>query len=109
LEEKRLLDTTLVVVSGEFGRPSGFDSQGGRGHQGKAFSVVLAGGGLRTGQAVGTTDELCQEILEQPVSVPDLFATILAAAGCNPAETLYDGNRPVPATDRGRPIPQLFG
>ena len=109
LEEKRLLDTTLVVVSGEFGRPSGFDSQGGRGHQGKAFSVVLAGGGLRTGQAVGTTDELCKEILEQPVSVPDLFATILAAAGCDPAETLYDGNRPVPATDRGRPIPQLFG
>ena len=109
LEEKRLLDTTLVVVAGEFGRPSGFDSQGGRGHQGKAFSVVLAGGGLRTGQAIGTTDELCKEILEQPVSVPDLFATILAAAGCDPAETLYAGDRPVPATDRGRPIPQLFG
>jgi len=109
LEEKRLLDKTLIVVAGEFGRPSGFDSQGGRGHQGKAFSVVLAGGGLKTGQAIGTTDDLCEEIVEQPVSVPDLFATILAATGCDPAETLYAGNRPVPATDRGTPIPQLFG
>jgi hypothetical protein len=109
LEAKQILDKTLIVVSGEFGRPSSFDSQGGRGHQGKAFSVVLAGGGLRTGQAVGTTDELCNEIVEQPVSVPDLFATILAAVGCDPAETLYAGNRPVPATDRGVPIPQLFG
>jgi hypothetical protein len=109
LEEKRLLDTTLIVVSGEFGRPSSFDSQGGRGHQGKAFSVVLAGGGLRTGQAIGTTDELCNEIVEQPVTVPDLCATILAAAGCDPGETLYAGDRPVPVTDRGVPIPQLFG
>ena len=109
LEEKRLLDTTLIVVSGEFGRPSSFDSQGGRGHQGKAFSVVLAGGGLRTGQAIGTTDELCNEIVGQPVTVPDLFATILAAAGCDPGETLYAGDRPVPVTDRGVPIPQLFG
>jgi hypothetical protein len=108
LEAKRLLEKTLIVVSGEFGRPSSFDSQGGRGHQGKAFSVVLAGGGLKTGQAIGTTDELCNEIVEQPVSVPDLFATILAAAGCDPAETLYAGNRPVPATDRGIPILQLF-
>lgn len=109
LEEKRLLDKTLIVVSGEFGRPSSFDGQGGRGHQGKAFSVVLAGGGLQTGQAVGTTNELCSEIVEQPVSVPDLFATILAAVGCDPSEALYAGNRPVPVTDRGMPIPQLFG
>ncbi len=93
---------------GEFGRPSDFDKQGGRGHQGKAFSVVLAGGGLRTGQAIGETDELCTSIIQQPVSVPDLFATILAALGCNPSETLYAGNRPVPVTDRGVVIPQLF-
>lgn len=108
LERKKLLDTTLVVVMGEFGRPSDFDKQGGRGHQGKAFSVVLAGGGLRTGQAIGETDELCTSIIQQPVSVPDLFATILAAIGCNPSETLYAGNRPVPVTDRGVVIPQLF-
>ncbi|MGA0041023.1 MAG: DUF1501 domain-containing protein [Pirellulales bacterium] len=108
LEEKHLLDKTLIVVSGEFGRPSSFDSQGGRGHQGKAFSVVLAGGGLKTGQAIGTTDELCAEIVDRPVSVPDLFATVLAATGCDPNETLYAGDRPVPATDRGVPVAELF-
>ena len=108
LEQRNLLDKTLIVMTGEFGRPSGFDGGGGRGHQGKAFSVLLAGGGLRTGRAVGVTDELCKTIVEQPVSVPDLFATVLAAVGCDPEETLYAGNRPVPVTDGGRPIPQLF-
>ena len=108
LEQRKLLDKTLIVMMGEFGRPSGFDGGGGRGHQGKAFSVLLAGGGLRTGQAVGVTDDLCEKIVEQPVSVPDLFATVLAAVGCDPHETLYAGNRPVPVTDGGVPIPQLF-
>ena len=108
LEQQNLLDKTLIVMTGEFGRPSGFDGGGGRGHQGKAFSVLLAGGGLQTGQAVGVTDDLCEKIVEQPVSVPDLFATILAAVGCDPHETLYAGNRPVPVTDGGVPIPQLF-
>jgi hypothetical protein len=108
LEEKRLLDRTLVVISSEFGRPAQFDSGGGRGHHGKCFSVVLAGGGLRTGQAIGTTDDLAMEIVERPVSVPDLFATILAALGVNPREELYAGSRPVPVTDRGTAIAELF-
>jgi len=108
LEQRKLLDKTLIVMMGEFGRPSGFDGGGGRGHQGKAFSVLLAGGGLRTGQAVGVTDDLCEKIIEQPVSVPALFATVLAAVGCDPHEILYAGNRPVPVTDGGVPIPQLF-
>ncbi|MEZ6055399.1 MAG: DUF1501 domain-containing protein [Planctomycetaceae bacterium] len=109
LEEKRLLDKTLIVVSSEFGRPSSFDSQGGRGHQGKAFTVLLAGGGLRTGQAIGTTNDLCTEIADRPVSVPDLFSTILATLGCNYQDELYSGNRPVPVTDGGVPIQELFG
>lgn len=108
LEEKRLLDKTLIVMSTEFGRPSKFDSQGGRGHQGKAFSCLLAGGGLTTGQAIGTTDDLCNKIVDRPVSVPDFFATILAAVGCDPSEELYAGERPVPATDRGLAIHELF-
>jgi Uncharacterized protein conserved in bacteria len=55
LERNKLLDTTLVVIATEFGRPSEFDSGGGRGHQSEAFSMVLAGGGLRTGRVVGAT------------------------------------------------------
>ncbi|MCA9109009.1 MAG: DUF1501 domain-containing protein [Planctomycetaceae bacterium] len=108
LESKQLLDKTLVVISTEFGRPADFDAGGGRGHHGKAFSVVLAGGGLRTGQAVGMTDELGMNIVENPVSVPDLFATIFAGVGMNPAEVLYAGDRPVPLTDGGQPIACLF-
>lgn len=109
LEDKRMLDKTLLVISTEFGRPASFDAGGGRGHHAKAFSVVLAGGGLRTGQAIGTTDELGMEVVDRPVSVPDLFATIYASLGVNWAEELYAGERPVPLTDEGQPIAELFG
>ena len=107
-EEKGLLDKTLLVVSTEFGRPAQFDGRGGRGHHSKSFSVVLAGGGLNTGQAIGTTDELGMNIVERPVSVPDLFATILATLGIDYSEQLYAGSRPVPVTDMGQPITELF-
>jgi hypothetical protein len=108
LEKEHLLDKTLVVIASEFGRPAGFDSGGGRGHYGKCFTCVLAGGGLRTGQAVGVTDELAMNIVEEPCGVPDLFATILAALGVNPAKNLMDGERPVPVTDKGVAVGKLF-
>jgi hypothetical protein len=108
LENQHLLDKTLIVISTEFGRPAAFDGGGGRGHYGKSFSCILAGGGLRTGQAVGQTDDLAQSILDEPVSVPDLFATIVATLGINPAKSLYDGERPVPITDNGKPVAKLF-
>ncbi|MSU35454.1 MAG: DUF1501 domain-containing protein [Pedosphaera sp.] len=109
LERHRLLDKTLIVVATEFGRPAEFDGGGGRGHWAKAFSVVLAGGGLRTGQSVGVTDELGMKIEDTPVSVPDLHATIHCALGINPAKTLRDElDRPVPITDRGEPVRKLF-
>lgn len=109
LDKHRLLDKTLIVVSTEFGRPPEFDAGGGRGHHSKSFSVVLAGGGLRTGQAIGVTDDLGKSIVEHPVSVPDLFATMLCALGVNPSKELRAGDRPVPLTDRGEPIRELFG
>jgi hypothetical protein len=108
LSQKKLLDKTLIVVSTEFGRPPGFDGGGGRGHQSKAFSVVLAGGGLKNGQFIGATDELGEKIIERPVSVPDLHATIHWSLGIDPAEELYAGSRPVPITDGGKPIRELF-
>jgi uncharacterized protein (DUF1501 family) len=103
------LDSTLIVVATEFGRPPEFDSGGGRGHQSQAFSGLLVGGGLRTGQVIGQTDELAKAIVDRPVSVPDFFATIYAAMGINPAKELDAGGRPVPITDHGRPIAELFG
>lgn len=109
LERKKLLDKTLIVVSSEFGRPAQFDAGGGRGHHAKSFTVMLAGGGLKNGQAIGETDELGMKIVSRPVSVPDLHATVHAALGVNPAEELYAGTRPVPITDGGTPIAELFG
>tara|TARA_R110002073_G_scaffold280622_1_gene444838 strand:- start:6034 stop:7338 length:1305 start_codon:yes stop_codon:yes gene_type:complete len=108
LQEKRLLDKTLIVITTEFGRPPEFDSAGGRGHQGRAFSCVLAGGGLSHCGAYGETDELSKTIVADPVSVPDFFATICAAVGIDYGKYLYDGDRPVPVTDNGNPIAKLF-
>lgn len=109
LEARNLLDKTLVVVATEFGRPPEFDGGGGRGHQGTAFTLVLAGGGLRHRGAYGTTDDLGKKIVADPVSIPDFHATIHAALGIDPARELMDGSRPVPITDGGKTIRALFG
>ena len=109
LVQRHLLDSTLIVVATEFGRPAGFDSGGGRGHQSKAFSLVLAGGGLNHRGAYGVTDELAAAIVENPVSVPDFHATIYATLGIDSSKILYDQqNRPIPITDGGQPIHQLL-
>ncbi|HVJ83272.1 MAG TPA: DUF1501 domain-containing protein, partial [Planctomycetia bacterium] len=109
LEAKKMLDRTLIVVGTEFGRPPEFDGRGGRGHQGTAFSLVLAGGGLKHRGAWGVTDDFSRKILENPVSIPDFHATIHAAMGIDPAAELFDGARPVPITDGGKAIRALFG
>jgi hypothetical protein len=108
LEREKMLDRTLIVIATEFGRPPEFDSGGGRGHHSQAFSAVLAGGGLRTGRVIGQTDELAKTIVEQPVSIPDFHATVHSALGINPDKVLFAGSRPVPITDHGKPIAQLF-
>jgi hypothetical protein len=108
LERCGRLDKTLVVIATEFGRPPEFDNGGGRGHYSKAFSIVLAGGGLKTGQAIGETDEFGKKIVSRPITVPDLHATIHAALGIDPHKELYDGERPVPITDHGETIVEAF-
>jgi hypothetical protein len=108
LEARKLLDKTVIAVATEFGRPAQFDGGGGRGHHSKCFSMVLAGGGLKTGRAIGTSDELGMTPIDDPVSIPDFHATIHAALGTNPAEELYDGARPVPLTDGGKAIHSLL-
>lgn len=108
LENKGMLDKTLVAIGTEFGRPAAYDGRGGRGHQGTCFSLMLAGGGLNHQGAYGVTDELSKEILENPVSIPDFHATIHAAMGIDPTKELFDGSRPVPITDGGKPIAKLF-
>ena len=109
LQTKGLLDKTLIVFATEFGRPAEFDGRGGRGHQGTAFSMVLAGGGLKHCGAYGVTDDLSKKVIEKPVSIPDFHATILAAMNVDMTHDLMDGARPVPITDGGKPIAELLG
>jgi hypothetical protein len=108
LESRQLLDKTLIIITSEFGRPPEFDSGGGRGHQGTTFTCVLAGGGLKHRGAYGESDDLARKPVKDPVSVPDFFATVHAALGIDTTKNLYDGDRPVPITDGGKPIAALF-
>jgi len=108
LEQRGLLERTLIVIGTEFGRPAQFDAGGGRGHQGSTFSLILAGGGLRHTGAYGVTDDLGKLIVENPVSVPDFHATVYATLGIDPTKALEGGPRPVPITDGGRPIERLL-
>ena len=81
LEERGLLDETLVIWAGEFGRTPMLQGGDGRDHHKEAFSVWMAGGGLKPGLTYGTTDELGFKVTENPVHVHDLHATILHLLG----------------------------
>ncbi len=108
LEARKRLDKTLIVIGTEFGRPWDFDAAGGRGHQSTTFSLVLAGGGLNHRGAIGVTDEQSKKVVERPVSIPDFHATVHHALGIDCRTELYDGDRPVPITDNGIPVAELF-
>lgn len=94
LDERKLLDSTIVWVSGEFGRTPKIDWQppwnGGRGHYGKCFSVLVAGGGFKGGRIVGKSDEKGEEVIERPVYPKDLLGTIYYLLGID-AEGNFPG------------------
>jgi hypothetical protein len=110
LQDRGLLDTTLVVWMGEFGRTAVINQQGGRDHFPNAWTTVLGGGGIRGGQVYGKTDEGGEKVADKPVTVPDLLATITTALGVDPKkENMSNVGRPIPLTDRGgTPIADLL-
>lgn len=91
LKQRGMLDETLVVWGGEFGRqPTAEYSEGsGRDHNSKGFTMWMAGGGIKGGISVGTTDELGSQAVEQPMHVKRLHATVLHQLGCDPNELSY--------------------
>jgi hypothetical protein len=100
LDQRGLLENTLIVWMGEFGRTPGINPRAGRDHYPQAWSVVLGGGGIRGGQVVGRTSPSGATVQERPVPVPDLMATILLALGLNPArQNLSNVNRPIRLAD----------
>jgi hypothetical protein len=108
LAERGLLDETLVVLMGEFGRTPRFNPAGGRDHWPNCFSAVLAGGGIRGGQVVGASDRSAAYPSTAPISPQDLTATIYQCLGIDPHTTVYDlQHRPL-ALVEGTPLTTLF-
>ncbi|MEK7404108.1 MAG: DUF1501 domain-containing protein [Acidobacteriota bacterium] len=84
LDECGLLDTTLVIVTGEFGRTPRINPRGGRDHHSRAWSVVLAGAGVPGGHVVGATDTFGEEVIDSPVRPEDLARTVHEILGVQP-------------------------
>ena len=96
LDRRGLLEKTLVVLTTEFGRTTKINADGGRDHWPKAFSVMLAGGGIKRGLIYGKTDARGGEPEEAAVSPEDLAATIFTQLGIDPGhELMSPGNRPI--------------
>jgi uncharacterized protein (DUF1501 family) len=96
LHRTGLLDETLVVVMGEFGRTPKLNTRGGRDHWPRVFSVVMCGGGIRGGQVVGSSDRLGESPQDNPVTPSDLARTLYTCLGVDPDRELF--------TPDGRPI-----
>jgi hypothetical protein len=107
LKERGLLETTLVVLMGEFGRTPKLNSQGGRDHWPRAGSVCLAGGGVRGGQVIGATDAYGEVPVERPVRPEDVAFSMLKLLGVDPAKEYLAGNRPLKIMAEGSFISEL--
>jgi hypothetical protein len=109
LSERGLLDETLVVVIGEFGRTPKINANGGRDHWGHVFSFAMAGAGIRGGQVIGASDRNGAYPITTPLTGSDLTATIYHLLGINPHGFFHDKeNRPHPLT-KGEPIAEMLG
>jgi hypothetical protein len=110
LHERGRLKDTLVVWMGEVGRTPQINNRAGRDHYIRAWTTVLAGGGVKGGQAYGSSDVDGKDVKDKPVSEGDLFATIYTTLGINPRVKHQVGTRPVWATPEGsKVIEDLLG
>ncbi len=109
LKQRGMLDKTLVIWMGEFGRTPNINANSGRDHYPRAFNVALAGGGVRGGRVIGETDAGGTEIKDRPVSVNDLFQTFCHSLGMKAAkENMSPIGRPIKIVDGGKPVMELF-
>ena len=109
LSNRGLLDDTMIVLTTEFGRTPKINQRGGRDHFPKAFSVMLAGGGVNGGQSIGETDERASSIKGEGYGPKDLHTTIAHALGLPIDKRVHPGGgRPYFVGDRGKVIKQAF-
>ena len=110
LDRRGLLNETLVVLTTEFGRTPYVNENDGRDHFPKAFSGLMAGGGIAGGQAHGRTNEHATDVEEGKVSPPDFNATIAYGLGLPLDEVIYSpSKRPFTIADKGQPVTSVFG
>ncbi len=111
LRERGLLDSTLIVWMGEFGRTPKINDNGGRDHFPVAWSTVLGGGGIQGGQVIGDTGKDGMAVVNRPVKTKDLIATICTTLGIDPkTENISLEGRPIKVIDAGgKPIQELVG
>jgi len=110
LESRGLLDSTLILMMGEFGRAPVINKNAGRDHWTRVMSMVMAGGGLKHGQVIGSTDSRGSDIATRPIGPSDLAATVFHHLGIDPSTHWIDRQgRPVPiVTQGGSPISELI-
>lgn len=109
LSARGLLDNTLVVQIGEFGRTPQVNKDAGRDHWPKAFSVALAGGGIKGGQLIGATDKHAAEVTDRPITVEDLSATVFTSLGVDLHRVNHTPEgRPIAIVNGGKPVTEAF-
>lgn len=108
LQERGMLETTLVAVITEFGRTPKINKTAGRDHWSDVFSVVMAGGGLKSGQVIGTSNSRGEVPHDRPIHFNDVMATIYRQLGVPTDHVHYDEGRPVPVLYSGKPIDELI-
>lgn len=109
LDQRGLLESTLVVATGEFGRTPHINANAGRDHWPDCYSLLLAGGGIRGGSVYGSSDKLGAYPDVDAVTPADLAATVFWRFGINPATEIHDqSGRPYRLTE-GKPVHQIFG
>lgn len=110
LDARGLLEDTMVVLASEFGRTPDIDEDNGRNHYPKAFSALLAGGGVKGGMRYGKTDKEGREVIADPMSIPDLNATIAYGCGVPTDHVLTSpSGRPFKVADKGMAATEIFG
>lgn len=110
LDERGLLDETIVLVSSEFGRTPKINPDAGRDHWSKVFSVAVAGGGVKRGQFIGSSGPTASEPVDTPISPEDLAATLYHQLGIAPEkELMAPGARPIEIIDGGKVRKELVG
>jgi uncharacterized protein (DUF1501 family) len=110
LDERDMLNETLVIAMGEFGRTPKLNTRGGRDHWPRVFSAVVAGAGIAGGQVIGASDRTGESPADRPVTPADLACSIYHLLGVDPAHELHTSDgRPIRVSRDGQLIDELVG